>query len=325
MQERNVTDNAKLDSDAAGRNRGIDGACSNCGRPTAVSRPQCLYCGAIVAKDKQSTLPVPFTTTTTSLSLSEPGFTLFATGTGDVVKTAAILSADEDTIAKLLSRPWLPLARTATRSEADAIAKAFSEADATCKVLGDAEFDLAQPNTRVASIDINESGLTVTNFNTRQPTIVPIDDLVLIVEGTILKLQTDSLSKGRRAATTVSESVTAIDEPVLDLYTSSSGIGFRIVPSGFDFSFLADQKRLTAAENWRTLLEVLAGRLPVARIDREYRQLRRGLDLAWPIDSEAGSTGEVISGLGKRNFGSVSSVSNLRQFNIYSRSRRYFL
>lgn len=258
--------------------------------------------------------------------LSEPGYTLFGMSSGDLERTAGLLSADMDAVAKLLSEPGLPLARTSGMAEAEALANSLSDAGVTTRIVGDQEFVLGQPSIRVSAIEIAADTIVVTDFNTRLRTLIPAKDLVLFVEGTIAKSRTDSLSKGRgRGSKTVNESVTTLDEPVLDVYTALFPVGLRIVPSGFDFSVLGELKRLTAAENWRTLLTILAERFSGARVDRSYNQLRRFLELSWPLDMQLSSTGKVISGFGRRDFGTVALASNLKQFNIYSRSRRYFL
>jgi hypothetical protein len=250
---------------------------------------------------------------------------LFAVN-GDAERTAAYLSIEADAIRNLLSEPMMPIARTGSVPEAQQLSRELEEIGTSCVIVHDSDLHLAKVNIRIAGIELDGGRAIITAFNTRIATAFDAADFVLIVEGTISETRTDSISKGlRRSGKSLGETVTSVDGPVLDLYTSSSPTGFRVVPSGFDFSFLGSRKRLTAAENWQALIDVLADRFPAVHVDQSYNRLRRSLDFVWPPETRASTTGKVVSGFGRRDFGSYAEVSNLAQFNIYSRSRKHLL
>lgn len=59
----------------------------------------------------------------------------------------------------------------------------------------------------------------------------------------------------------------------------------------FDYSCLGAEKRLTAAENFKRLVETLRVRAPQAAYDDSYRSVRALLTFAWTLaeQTEAGS------------------------------------
>jgi hypothetical protein len=92
----------------------------------------------------------------------------------------------------------------------------------------------------------------------------------------------------------------------------------------FDYSCLGAAKSLTAAENFKRLVETLRERAPRAVYDDSYRSVRHSLKFAWPLaeQTEAGSLKRIRPG--RYNAEAVTSVTNETQFTRYGRLLQHF-
>jgi hypothetical protein len=92
----------------------------------------------------------------------------------------------------------------------------------------------------------------------------------------------------------------------------------------FDYSCLGAQKGLTAAENFKRLVETLNEHAPAAAYNDSYRSVRAFLKFAWPLaeQTEAGSLKRLRPG--RYNAEAVTSVTNETQFTRYGRLLHYF-
>ncbi|HEX6280374.1 MAG TPA: hypothetical protein VFZ49_10235, partial [Pyrinomonadaceae bacterium] len=113
----------------------------------------------------------------------------------------------------------------------------------------------------------------------------------------------------------------AFDHAVIDLYAGDDPGGFRILPHGFDFSCLGDDKSLLALENMKILKERLRDVFRNAIFDDTYSIKLAILDQVWPRTVTNISKGMQRVGMSvERSVG--ESVSNEEQFTRYSRMRR---
>ena len=158
--------------------------------------------------------------------------------------------------------------------------------------------------------------------------MVGYDEIALIVRGHISKTKVDSNEKKRRRgadAKLIDQYATVSDESVIDIYTFASKIGYRIYAAGFDFSCLGDQKTLLARDNFGRLVNLLTEHSPKARLVSNYHVVRQALEHVWEIESRKDSLGLRQIAIGKREFGSETSTSNLHQFTKFSRLQWHLL
>ena len=114
------------------------------------------------------------------------------------------------------------------------------------------------------------------------------------------------------------------DEAMIDLYTASHRLTWRIGASGFDFSCLENEKALTVNENIGRLQRQLVARSSKAKFDDSYANARSLLELAWGTQQETQSSGWRRERPGKLSVGLATTKSNETQFTRYSRLRYYF-
>jgi len=305
--------------------------CESCGRSNPPNRSKCIYCAAafeIAAEARHLIKPE-----LRKIEAWEPAYNVTIIGRSVaadsvVSEVAAYLSIEVDNARAILDADApLPIARTVSEIDADVVRSFLRNKGITCIVVSDAELAAEKPPVRLSKIELSETGLVFTDFNTREKFSVSFDDLALIVPGIILGSRTDLLEKKGRGRTSklIDEVATANDEPVLDLYTHADPRGFRVHITGFDYTILGDDKGLLAGENMRQLVVKLKELVPGAAIVNNYAAVRHKLGVVWEIESRKDVQGLQRAGFGKVEFGSVASTSNLRQFNKYSRLQWHLL
>ncbi|MEO8647968.1 MAG: hypothetical protein ABI539_02260, partial [Acidobacteriota bacterium] len=115
------------------------------------------------------------------------------------------------------------------------------------------------------------------------------------------------------------------ETPVIDIYSADNGHGWRIVPTGFDFSGLGASKSLLARTNMITVKKHLRTLASAAVLDDLYDTLRADLDIIWTIMPSRDSMGLQGTRLGKKSMLNVVRSSNAIQFTKYSRMRQRLL
>ncbi len=303
--------------------------CSACKRMNPPNRLKCLYCASeLEIRPENATLIRP---NLRKLEGWERGFNVIlcepvASNQFPLVNAASFLSMDPDDLIVIVdvAEP-LPLVRVESRVEADVLVAGLASLGLKCSILADTDITDDKAPVRLSKIELREHGIAVTDFNTHA--VTEIDDLALLIPGFIATGKLDSLEKKGRGGKTklVDETATTSDESILDLYSRNDPVGFRVHLTGFDFSCLGDDKGLIAVENMRRLLAVLKEHCPNARLVSNYRKARPALGQVWEIESRKDPQGLKRSGFGKREFGTVASTSNLRQFTKYSRLQWHLL
>jgi len=220
----------------------------------------------------------------------------------------------------------MPLARVESEREAAIIVERLTRSGVECCVVSDEKLDPGNPPKRIRGVEFTVDGFTVTDFNTAEKTSIGASDLVLIVIGQIFELKTHSFEKRKKGKSKiVAQSDTSSDEGMIDIYDRENQTGFRIYESGFDFSCLAGEKGLLAADNFPKLIRKISETARSGKTVDNYLSVRDALDAVWELSSHKDFEGLRRSGFGKADFGNTLTVSNLTQFNRFSRMQRQLI
>ena len=297
--------------------------CDSCSRKNPPNRLKCMYCGgglAVKAEYADGISPI-----SRKLEAWEKGFNVIlhsANSDADVKRAAALLQIETPFFEEILTaKTPLPVARIESVAEADLLISRFSDLGFECSMVTDENLNADDLPVRTSGIDINDGVISIIDFNTREVTAIPADELALIVTGMLSKSKVDLLEKKGRGGKTklLYETETASDEAVIDIYSRSDAKGFRVNLAGFDFSCLGEDKGLLASENIRRLAVVLKEIAPNARLIADYVSIRHTLADVWEVDARRDAKGRQRAGFGRAGFGSVASSSNVLQFTKYSR------
>jgi hypothetical protein len=216
----------------------------------------------------------------------------------------------------------VPLARTATIEEARRLADKLVTAGLLVVVFSEDTLSLDLPIRPVRALALTADGLAAAIL--RGETIpIKWNELVLMVIGRLVvkRVETEE-RRGRRSAKPLDSRSLFSDEPVMDLYTRSDEVGFRIRSGSFDFSCLGSEKSVTAFENFTKLRNLLGGRALKVEVDDAHRSLRPVLENIWPLEPQTSKGEWRRSGMGKVEVSTVTTVDNETQFNSYSRLRQ---
>ncbi len=305
--------------------------CGACGRTNPPNRLACIYCAnPLEIKPENAALIKP---ALRRLDAWELGYNVIlvepmAMDQAPVANAAAFLSMDPDTLAVILDAGEpLPLARVESQAEADILIAGLDRLGLRSRVVTDADLADDKLPIRLSGIELRDQTISVTDFNTRKVTEINIDDLALLVPGIITTSKVDAVEKKGRGGKSkvIDETATASDESILDIYSRHDPVGFRVQLTGFDFSCLGDDKGMIAVENLRRLIVVLKEHASNARLVADYKPVRVALGQVWEVEFRKDPKGVQRSGFAKREFGTVSSTSNLRQFTKYSRLQWHLL
>ena len=295
--------------------------CEECLRANPPTRINCLYCS----------VPLPVTASSARLRtpvLRRPekhqlGYNTIVLPSSEPVSRAAIEDAasflrlkPEDLERILTEAVPLPVARTASREEAELIADRLQTSGFRVITLSD-----EGSVVRVRSLDFNESTFIINPGQTTNEVDVSWSSVVLLVTGRLVEKRVEVKEvKSRHAENEILDtSEMYSDEVVIDLYTSTHPETWRISANGFDFSCLGAEKTLLANENSTRLQRLLVTNATNARLDDSYNRLRPLLDLVWGPEQETKSSGWRRERPGKLSLGMATIRSNESQFTRYSR------
>jgi hypothetical protein len=305
--------------------------CDECLRANPPTRISCLYCGSALphteqtAKLRRPTLRQP--------EKHEPGFNCILLNVGQTGETdgavseaSSVLKLSPDKLKEIIeTRQPLPLARTASRDEADLVIESLKELGIEAVTLSDDILGFQDELiVRVRSMQLEDDRL-VLHVGGSDPLEIAWTNLGLIVSGRIVVTKVEVKERlSRRAEKEILDtSHFFTDEPVFDLYTSDTELTYRIGAKSFDFSCLNDQKTLVAGENLKRLHELIVSRVASIKTDDSYSTLRNTLVSVWPFEQETQSQGWRRERPGKYSLGAATVNSNETQFNRHSRLRRY--
>jgi hypothetical protein len=304
--------------------------CDACLRANPPTRLNCLYCAAI--------LPVTAPAQPNRESVGEPSPDVNV-NSGFCVVLAPNQSSglDESSLAQIAELLHLgtsevqsaiglglpaPLLRAATVEQATMLAERLVALGIGVDIFPEDALNLDLPTKKIRALEFSENGLAATLMSGGSAS-VPWDDLILIVIGRLLVNRKESEERRRRGRSQpVASRELFSDEPVVDLYTRSDEVGFRISSSSFDFSCLGSEKAMTAFENFTTLIKLLKMRAPSVEVDDSYRSLRAVLTNIWPLEPQTRKGEWRRRGAGKMDISTVTTIDNETQFNSYSRLRQ---
>ena len=308
--------------------------CEECLRANPPTRVSCLYCVA----------PLPLTESSARLRkpvLRQPerhqlGYNNILApverevATEIVTEAAALLKLSTENVERLMSQSVaMPVARTASREEAELVTLRLRDLGFSCVTVSDEELGLAASDNvlkRVRAMSFADERLLISHSGTDE-TNVSWSDVILILPArlieTRLEIKERMTRKPEKEILDTSEFFR--DEAVIDFYTTADSFTWRVNATGFDFSCLGKDKALVANENIGRLQRLIVGKALNARFDDSYQRVRNLLDLAWSTQSEMQSSGWRRERPGKLSVGSATTKSNEPQFTRYSRLRRYLV
>ena len=302
--------------------------CAKCARSNPPNRLDCMYCGdKLRLSDEQSrTLKPVLRKTDTWKNAYNVIFVSKLSSWDDVhlEEVAKMTRLAPDSLRDLLAREKsAPIARSEQEEEIEIVTKRLEELGLETKLFLDDQFQLESPARRLRQINFADNILELTLFNSGEIKKIAVDDLSLIVTGALFERRVESSEKhSRKKENKILETAeTNVDEMLIDIFTKTDPIGYRISAKGFDFSCLGETKSLIANENMNRLVAKLREFAPDAKFDEDYLRLRGFLSGVWEVDEKVDSKGLKRKGLGfggyKRE--TVTTTHNLAQFTKYSR------
>ena len=306
--------------------------CEECLRANPPTRVSCLYCVA----------PLPLTEA--SVRLRKPvlrppekhqlGYNNILLPqeqvdslTEAINEAATLLKLSEENLREILSHGIpLPVARTASREEAELVRDRLGDLGMRSLMLSDRDLGLTDGAVkRVKSMIFEDEYFVIQQAGAAEETIVSWTDIVLILPARLFETRFEMTERMTRKPEKeiLDTSEFFRDEAVIDFYTATDSSTWRVSASGFDFSCLGNEKALVANENIARLQRVIAARAVNAKVDETYRQVRNVLELAWTTQPETQSSGWRRERPGKLSVGMTTTKSNDSQFTRYSRLRYY--
>jgi hypothetical protein len=242
-----------------------------------------------------------------------------------LAETADFLRLEMEELQRIVAAEIpLPLARSSSKEDAELIHQRLKAAHLANLIVADVSLGL-DPSLKLRALEFRDDGLHVLQSPQAQPQKIAWEDLVLIVSGRIVRRRVELQEERKRSEKRVLEADQFFaDENVIELFANHAAAPFRIASGSFDFSCLAERKRLVAAENLSILVEVFRERVPGIVYDQTYNAMRKALEPVWRSEQQNESTGWRRGRPGKYSLGSATETSNESQFSRYSRLR-YFL
>jgi hypothetical protein len=236
-----------------------------------------------------------------------------------ITEAAALLKLSGENIQEVLSQGVaLPVARTASREEAELVFERLRELGLHCLMLSDEDLGLSELK-RVRSMSFDDAVVSV------QDVEFSWADIVLILPARLVETRFEIKERMTRKPEKdiLDTNEFFKDEAIIDFYVANHSSTWRVSAHGFDFSCLGKEKSLIASENIGTLQRLIVGKAINARVDESYNRVRNVLELAWPIQPDTESSGWRRERPGKLSVGMATIKSNETQFTRYSRLRNH--
>jgi len=242
------------------------------------------------------------------------------------VEIAGLLRLEREDLQRIMAAEIpLPLARSANKDEAELIQHRLEAAQLTSLIVADTALGI-DPPVKLRALEFRSDGLDAYRSPQAPPIKILLDDLVLVVSGRLTRKRVELKEERKPGEHRVLEADQFFsDDTVIDLFTKHETTAYRIASGSFDFSCLAEKKRLVAAENMAILIDVLREHVPGLVYDQTYNSMRKALEPVWTSEQQNESTGWRRGRPGKHIIGSAMETSNESQFLRYSRLRYYLL
>jgi hypothetical protein len=302
--------------------------CEECLRANPPTRVSCLYCVApLPLTEASARLRKPVLRPPEKHQLGYNNILLpHDQVSAEVMADAAtLLKLSEETLQEILSHALpLPVARTASREEAELVDERLRDLGLRSLMLSDHDLGLSDNAVkRVKSMIFEDEHLVIQQSGAAEEIIVQWADIVLILPARVFETRFEMTERITRKPEKeiVDTSEFFRDEAVIDFYTSANASTWRVSANGFDFSCLGDEKALVANENIGRLQRLIAVKAANAEVDDSYRRVRNVLEFAWAMPPETQSSGWRRERPGKLSVGMATTKSNETQFTRYSRLR----
>ncbi|MEO7970459.1 MAG: hypothetical protein ABI698_04110 [bacterium] len=302
--------------------------CESCLRANPPTRANCLYCGASLPLQSAVTgLQMP---ALRPLEKWEHGYNNILLPPAanftesSLAEMADFLRLEKAELQQIIAAEVpLPLARSSSKEDAELIQGRLRTAQLASLMVADASLGLDLP-LKLRALEFHDQGLRAYQSPQAQPQEILWNDFVLMVSGRIRRkrVELQEERKGKENRMLAADQFFA-DESVIDLFARQEATPYRIASGSFDFSCLAERKRLVAAENMSILIEVFRERVPGIVYDQTYNAVRKTLEPVWRSEQQNESTGWRRGRPGKVSLGSATETSNESQFSRYSRLRSY--
>jgi hypothetical protein len=241
---------------------------------------------------------------------------------------AALLKLSPKNVQQLMSEGLpLPVARTASREEAELVTLRLGDMGFTCLTVSDEELGLSFSDNvvkRVRGMSFDDERLAIYHSGAEE-TGLAWADVILILPGRLIEttLEIKERMTRKKENEILNTSEFFRDEVVIDFYTVGDRFTWRVGASGFDFSCLGSEKALVANENIGKLQRVIVAKAVNAQFDDSYARVRNLVELVWGTQQETQSSGWRRERPGKLSVGVATTKSNETQFTRYSRLRYY--
>jgi hypothetical protein len=303
--------------------------CEECLRANPPTRVSCLYCVApLPLTEASARLRKPVLRPPEKHQLGYNNILLppdQAISAEAIAEVATLLKLSEENFQEILSLALpLPVARTASREEAELVTTRLQDLGMRSLMLSDQDLGLTDNVVkRVKSMIFEDEYLVIQQSGAAEEIIVPWTDIVLILPARLFETRFEMTERMTRKPENeiLDTSEFFTDEAVIDFYTSTHEFTWRVGANGFDFSCLGHEKALVANENIGRLQRLIVAKALNADVDDSYRAVRNVLEFAWAMQPETQSSGWRRERPGKLSVGMATTKSNETQFTRYSRLR----
>jgi len=304
--------------------------CEECLRANPPTRVNCLYCVA----------PLPLTESAARLRkpvLRQPekhqlGYNnillpVKEVATDVVADAAALLKLSVADGQQLMSQSVpMPVARTASRAEAELVTLRLKDLGLNCVIVSDEELGFSEAIVkRVRAMSFADERVVIYHSGTDE-TEMSWSDVRLILTARLIetRLEIKERMTRKKENEIVDTNEFFRDEAVIDFYSGTQPFTWRVGATGFDFSCLGSEKALVANENISRLRRLIVDRAVNAGLDDSYQRVRNLLELVWTTQAETQSSGWRRERPGKLSVGVATTKSNESQFTRYSRLQAFY-
>ena len=302
--------------------------CEECLRANPPTRVSCLYCVApLPMTEAAARLRKPVLRPPEKHQLGYNNILLPSEQAAPeemISEAAKLLKLSPENVRELVSQSVpMPVARTASREEAELVSVRLRDLGLDCLTLSDEELGADNVVKRVRSMSFDDDHLAIYQAGAAEVSDAAWSDIVLIVPGRLVETRLEI--KERKTRKTENEILDTSeffrDETLIDFYIAEHSSTWRVGATGFDFSCLGREKALVANENIGKLQRLIVSKAVNARVDDSYARMRNLLELAWGTQPETQSGGWRRERPGKLSVGMATTRSNESQFTRYSRLR----
>ena len=306
--------------------------CDKCRRTNPPTRLNCFYCAApLEISEAQSKNLKP---NLRKLEIWEKGFNLILapdaqiSDEANLAEIAKLLNLEREALQNLFEAgKALPLARAESEKEAEIVRGRLLKLGVETFVLSDESMAAEKPQKRLRGLEFFDDKIVLILFNKDEIAEIAPENLGLIVTGAIFERKVEATEKRSKKGESkiLNSTETASDEFLIDIYSRTDSVGYRIFAKGFDFSCLEAEKEILAKDNLKKLANKLQKLAPDAKLIEDYLQVRESLGNVWTVEERIDSQGLKRESFGRFNRGNVTTINNSAQFTKYSRLQWHLL